>query len=138
MDDNKNTRRSRPTRCLAALLFCALLCSCASGQSAWHGGASSGQAAATEGKAGVVLAEFIGKSGPGAHGQVADHSYGSVQVSVGESYVSALGESCRKAEVIGGSRLPQAEFFASCQGDDGAWRLVPPVLPPVRILQGQK
>lgn len=137
-NDHGAASRSLALR-MAGLCLCVLLGGCAAGQPAWMGGSSSGQATAgAEARPGGSLAEFIGNSAQGLRGTVDDPAYGTVQVSVGEAYVSALGEACRKAEVSGGRRLPQPEIFASCQGGDSKWRLVPPVMPPQRAFQVQK
>lgn len=47
-----------------------------------------------------------------------------VMITGGEFYVSALGDDCRKAEVITGS---QRLLFTVCHVSDGTWRYIAPL-----------
>lgn len=132
----------RTGQMLPALLLCALVGGCASGAPSWLSGWSQpsdqqAQGAAAKG-AGAPLADFIGASGPGTQGGGSDPAYGAVQVTVGESYVSGLGEPCRKAVLSGGPRMAGLEQTAACQGSDGRWRMLPNLLAPTRVPAAQK
>lgn len=127
---------------LPALLLCAVLGGCATGSSSWFPGwsdssAPQGQEALAKTGAGP-LADFLAANAPGAQGGVKDPVYGTVQVSVTESYISALGENCRKAMIAGGARQTGTEQVAACQNSDGKWRVLPALLAPARSPQSPK
>ncbi|MBQ3060575.1 MAG: hypothetical protein IJD16_09755 [Desulfovibrio sp.] len=74
------------------------------------------------------LASFIGHGAEGESRIFDDTSFGtSVTATIGKPYVSALGQSCRKAYI---SARSDKRLIAACRGEAQQWHLAPDIFVP--------
>jgi hypothetical protein len=120
-------------RPLCALFAVLELCGCATfSQEPIHvtGGNSSGKSSS--------LVEFVAKGTTGAQTQLDDPTHGRIIITVGATYISALGVTCRKAKVQTADKDVVPVFTTVCQDSDKKWRELPQVMAPGAVHSGQQ
>lgn len=76
----------------------------------------------------MALAQYIGSGHAGDSGSFSGTRYGAtVNVEVGQPYISGLGQPCRGARLLERS---SRKMLAACKGEDGLWRLAPDIFAP--------
>lgn len=72
------------------------------------------------------LVQFMISNTPGASGELEDPQFGGlVRITLEDAFLSASGESCKRATAIAAGREP--EVVIACRAADGVWRLAPRV-----------